>query len=163
MKQVMKAVLNIIEKILLDGICFTLLLLTIFIVSFQVFNRFILHYPVSWTEEFSRYTFVWLCLLGSVIGVRERAHIKVDIFVDMFSKKIQSIICVIGNIIIILLLAGLMVSGIKLLPMTIYRRAATLNISMFYLYVGIPVSAALMLFYLLKELLKSIKPNNNGQ
>ncbi len=50
-------------------------------VSLQVFSRFtslIPHY--IWTEEMARLLFVWMIMIGAMIGVREGSHFVVDVW-----------------------------------------------------------------------------------
>lgn len=145
------------ERDLLDGVCIALLLATVLLISFQVLNRYLLHLPYPWTEEGTRYFFVWLCLLGSVRGVRDNAHIKVDIFVNMFSPRVQKVFDLAIGLITIILMAALLISGLEVLPPTFHRRAATLNISLAYLFVAVPLSAFLMLVFAIRNTLRVLK------
>ena len=153
-------VLGIVDRFqrgLLDIACIVFLVMTIIIVLFQVFNRFWFNLPAPWTEEISRYIFVWLCILGITRGVRDDLHIKVDLVVGLLPKKVQQSIDFFVNIVVILLLTVVLISGLKLLPLTVTRKAATINISMYYLYVGIPASAIVMIIYLLINNVNTLK------
>ena len=44
--------------------------------TMQVFWRFILHNPLTWTEEFLRYLYVWATLLGIGVGIHRKAFKK---------------------------------------------------------------------------------------
>lgn len=139
------------ERTLLDGVCIALLLAAVLLISLQVLNRYLLHLPYPWTEEFTRYFFVWLCLLGSARGVRDNAHIKVDIFVNMFPPRVQKVFDLAIGIITIVLMAALLISGLEILPPTFHRRAATVNISLSYVFVAVPLSAFLMLVFAVRN------------
>jgi TRAP-type C4-dicarboxylate transport system permease small subunit len=50
-------------------------------VSLQIFSRFtslIPHY--IWTEEMARLLFVWMIMIGAMVGVREGSHFIVDVW-----------------------------------------------------------------------------------
>lgn len=50
-------------------------------VSLQVFSRFTSLIPsFIWTEEMARLMFVWLIMLGSMLGAREGSHFVVDVW-----------------------------------------------------------------------------------
>jgi TRAP-type transport system small permease protein len=50
-------------------------------VSLQVFSRFIDLLPhYIWTEEMARLLFIWMIMLGAMLGVRESRHFVVDIW-----------------------------------------------------------------------------------
>ena len=126
-------------------------------ICFQVFNRFWFHLPVAWTEEAARYLFVWLSLIGVIRSVRERANIEVDLFVQMLPPRLQAAVDVLANVLLLVFLAALFYSSMIMLPMTARRRISTMNISAFYLYVAIPISASLMILFTLKNMLEAFK------
>ena len=48
-------------------------------VFMQVLIRFVFKIPLPWTEEVARISFVYSVYLGAILGMRDRAHINVDI------------------------------------------------------------------------------------
>ena len=60
---VLAAVLKIV------GIILTLTILL------QIFSRFIMIHPFSWTEELSRFAFIWFCFLGAAYTLRLKLHL----------------------------------------------------------------------------------------
>ena len=53
-------------------------------VSLQTFSRYTELLPsYLWTEEASRFLFVWMIMLGAMVGVRERTHFEVDVWPDL--------------------------------------------------------------------------------
>jgi len=53
-------------------------------VSLQIFSRFTELIPrYIWTEEMSRFFFIWMVMLGAMVGVRERLHFDVDVWPDL--------------------------------------------------------------------------------
>ncbi len=56
-------------------------LILVFPVSLQIFSRFtdlLPHY--IWTEEMARLMFVWMIMIGAMLGVREGTHFTVDVW-----------------------------------------------------------------------------------
>jgi TRAP-type C4-dicarboxylate transport system permease small subunit len=153
----MKRFTHFLQMTCLDAACVAFLLITILLISFQVFNRYVFHLPVAWTEEMTRYAFVWLILLGSVRGVRDNAHIKVEVFVAMMPPRVQRIFDFVIGIIIMILLLAVMVSGFELLPGAIHRRASTMDISLFYLFISVPLCALLMFGFAVKNTLEILR------
>jgi TRAP-type transport system small permease protein len=50
-------------------------------VSLQIFSRYTALIPsYIWTEEMARFLFVWMVMIGAMIGVREGAHFEVDVW-----------------------------------------------------------------------------------
>ena len=50
-------------------------------VSLQIFSRYTELIPsYIWTEEMARFLFVWMVMIGAMIGVRDAAHFEVDVW-----------------------------------------------------------------------------------
>lgn len=50
-------------------------------VSLQIFSRYTALIPsYIWTEEMARFLFVWMIMIGAMIGVREGTHFEVDLW-----------------------------------------------------------------------------------
>ena len=49
-------------------------------VLWQVFTRFIMGDPSSWTEELATFLLIWVALLGSAVALGRGAHLGIDYF-----------------------------------------------------------------------------------
>ena len=50
-------------------------------VSLQIFSRYTALIPsYIWTEEMARFLFVWMVMIGAMIGVRDSSHFEVDVW-----------------------------------------------------------------------------------
>ena len=53
-------------------------------VTLQIVSRYTALIPAwIWTEELSRFLFIWMIMLGSMVGVREGTHFVVDVLPDL--------------------------------------------------------------------------------
>ena len=53
-------------------------------VSLQIISRYTALIPsYIWTEELSRFLFIWMVMLGAMIGIREQTHFEVDVWPDL--------------------------------------------------------------------------------
>ncbi|MFC2086050.1 TRAP transporter small permease, partial [Bacteroidota bacterium] len=48
-------------------------------VLWQVFTRFVLRDPSSWTEELARYLLIWVGLLGAAYAAGKKMHLALDL------------------------------------------------------------------------------------
>ena len=56
-------------------------------VSLQIFSRYTQLIPsYIWTEEMARFLFIWMVMIGAMIGVREGSHFEVDVWPDLGPK-----------------------------------------------------------------------------
>ena len=50
-------------------------------VTLQIFSRYTALIPsYIWTEEMARFLFIWMIMIGAMIGVREGTHFEVDVW-----------------------------------------------------------------------------------
>ena len=70
---------------LIAGICVSIMCGMVF---FQVIMRYVFSQPVSWSDEIAQYAMLWSVYLSVSWAVRERAHIRVMNFINLFSKKV---------------------------------------------------------------------------
>ena len=56
-------------------------------VSLQIFSRYTDLIPsYIWTEEMARFLFIWMIMIGAMLGVREGTHFEVDLWPRMGAR-----------------------------------------------------------------------------
>jgi len=129
-------------------------------VSWQVFTRFVLHHPSSWTEELATFLMIWVGLLGASVALNRKAHLGVDYFVGRLSPgkragcKVVAFACV-----MLFSLFVLMIGGTQLVYVTLMRQQVSpaLQIKMGYVYLALPISGFFLVLYSLEFLVESIR------
>ena len=77
------------------------LLLAIFaMIIFQVFTRYVLNTPLSWSEELARLMVVWLTFLGAGFVASRNAHIAVDLLAVYLPKKLATATQVVAMVLV---------------------------------------------------------------
>ena len=111
----MKAVRAALTRLLnlLTGISF---LVMVALTCWQVFTRYILGNPSSWSEELVSYLFAWMSLLGASIVTGERGHMNIPILVDLAGPGLRKLLLCLGEAVallfslIILLFGGVQIT-----------------------------------------------------
>ncbi|GAA1324280.1 TRAP transporter small permease [Leucobacter albus] len=52
------------------------------VLMFQVFSRYVMHYPFTWTEEVARFIFIWMVFIGAAALASKNAHIAVTFITE---------------------------------------------------------------------------------
>jgi TRAP-type transport system small permease protein len=117
-------------------------------VFLQVLSRFVLKYPLPWTEEISRIAFVYSVFVGATLAVRDNTHLNIDILLVLLPQKMSRIITVSGAILVGIFLCFVTWEGTALVRATGIQMTPVMQIPFRYLYLVVPVSGALMLLYL---------------
>ncbi len=145
----MKAIKNILDKSLeLLVIIATAALVAD--VLWQVFTRFVLKDPSSWTEELATFLLIWVALLGAAVALNRGAHLGIDYFVGMLDRVTQVYIEMFVFLCIIIFSIGVMVyGGLDLVRVTfqLQQQSPALNLEMGYVYLAVPISGGFMALY----------------
>ena len=73
-------------------------LLAVFIVVvLQVFTRYVLNAPLSWTEEVARLCLVWLTFSSAILVANRDDHLTVVLVYDRLPGKISRLVDIIGR------------------------------------------------------------------
>ena len=81
------------------------------VVFAQFFSRYVLNSSIVWTEEVARYLLIATGFLGSVMAVRKRGHIYVEVFYRFLPPVVGRVMSTMVDIIKILFFAVGNVSG----------------------------------------------------
>src|SRR5437867_2983456 len=55
----------------------------------QVFNRFVLGLPLSWSEEFQKFGHIWMVMLAIPVAYRRGAHLGMDMLLRLLPSRAQ--------------------------------------------------------------------------
>ena len=70
-------------------------------VSLQIFARFTQLIPAYiWTEELARFLFIWMVMLGAMIGVREGTHFEVDVW-PVLGQRANALLRIISHVFVL--------------------------------------------------------------
>jgi TRAP-type transport system small permease protein len=129
----------------------------VFIISAQVWCRFILNDPLSWSEEAGRYLFVWISFMGAAAGVRYQVHLGIDLMDKLLSPRAYRYVVVLVNLIIQIFLLMIIYWGFKILGIIQFQESPSMNISMKYPYMAVPVGGIFMLINSLRIMVAAIQ------
>ncbi|MBW1996178.1 MAG: TRAP transporter small permease [Deltaproteobacteria bacterium] len=122
------------------------------LVSTEVVLRYLFKHSLIFTEELSRCLMVWIVFLGSALAVRDDLHIRINVVVKRLPACLGRFVNAAAYGLIIIFLVTLGIEGIRILPAQRYQMFITIDVSMFYFYLAIPVGSVLMIFFLLPHI-----------
>lgn len=147
----MNQIIRIIDK----SLYFTLALLMVAIVldvSWQVFTRFVMANPSSYTEELAGFLLIWIGILGAAYAFRLKAHLGLDLVTAKLRGTNAKVVEIIGLFVCLAFSLSVMVyGGLRLVALNIELNqvSAALGIKMAYIYTVLPISGALISLYAL--------------
>ncbi len=127
------------------------------IIAAQVWYRFVLNDPLSWSEEAGRYLFVWISFMGAAAGVRYQVHLGIDLMDKLLSPGLYRWVVVLINLIIQVFLVVIIYWGFKILGVIKFQESASMHISMAYPYLAVPVGSIFMFINSVRVLVAALR------
>lgn len=103
-------------------------------------------------EEYSRFCFVWICYLGTIIAFDEKRHICVDIITSHVSGRSKHTLELICQILVLVCSAVILAAGLIYLRRAVTNYSAATHTNMGIVVVGLPFMALSMIYIQLKEM-----------
>ena len=129
-------------------------------VIIQVFTRYVMNDPAIFTEEASRFAIIWLSLLGTAYACGRLEHMAYSMFPDKLKgEKLLAHMRSVAVLVLFFALGVMCYGGGRLMlrAFDFEQLSATLALPMGYVYLCIPISGALIVYY---EILVLLKPAN---
>lgn len=125
-------------------------------VLWQVFTRFVMGTPSSFTDELARYLMIWAGILGAAYVAGKDIHVAIDVLPQRFNKATQKRLSTAVKVAVILFALSVMViGGIRLVYITfvLEQLSPALQIPLAYVYLVIPISGLLIIYYKITDIL----------
>jgi len=119
-------------------------------VLWQVFTRFVLNDPSSFTDELARYLLIWAGVLGASYGVSKRFHLAIDLLPRKLEGAAKARLEIfIECCVLFFAIAVMVIGGLQLVSITLQlgQTSAALRVPLGYVYIVIPVAGVLIVFY----------------
>jgi TRAP-type C4-dicarboxylate transport system permease small subunit len=119
-------------------------------VIWQVFTRYVLRAPSSWTEELATFLMIWVALLGASVGLNRGAHLGIDYFVQKLPARWRLLTEVlVFTCTGLFSLLALTIGGATLVVRTLHLEQVSpaLGIRMGYVYLALPISGFFLTLY----------------
>ena len=126
------------------------------IVALGVFFRFVLNNSLPWTEEVAKFVMVWLAFIGAPVVLKEGGHIAIDVVPTRLPSPLGPIVMMLIQVVVMVVLGVLVFQGWALAWNALPQVAATVDISLFYIFLAVPIGSALMLAVSLELLLRQL-------
>ena len=151
----LKKISDILEKVA-GYICMVLVAIMLVVVMAQVILR-AARASVPWSEELSRMLLIWIGMLGAGVAAKQGAHVGVDFINLILPRKAVQIlgIAIEGTLIWFL---GFFAQHSYLAAEAALRvKATTIDITMYFPKLALPVGSILMMIHLLYLLSANIQ------
>ena len=130
--------------ILSDHIIGWLLLISVALNIAQVFTRYVMNAPLSWTEEMVRYSTVWLTFVGAAAASLYGDHMDMNLFLDVKNPRFQAFHQAFLQLVIFVFCVLLIWQGTKFCMLNGMQTAPTTGMPMIYVYSAMAIGGVLL-------------------
>jgi TRAP-type C4-dicarboxylate transport system permease small subunit len=117
-------------------------------VTLQIISRYTALIPSwIWTEELSRFLFIWMVMLGAMIGIREGTHFEVDVWPDL-GPKATALLRIASNLCVLVFALVFVWYGIEFVRFGWDQLSELAGLPMPYIFFAWPLAGATWVLFL---------------
>lgn len=151
-----KRVILIVDKVVL-GLIVAFSTVMVASTFLQVVFRYFLDHPLSWSEELSRFCFIWIVYLGTALAAKSGSHIGVDYLYKRLKTAVQLPIFVFTNLLILCFVGVVFFESIPVIGIDMSQHSPAIGIPMGLVYLAIPTGFGLIFFYVSVQVASRLK------
>jgi TRAP-type transport system small permease protein len=112
----------------------------IFPVSLQIFSRYTALIPsYIWTEEMARFLFVWMIMIGAMLGIREGSHFEVDVW-PRLAPRANAALRLLSNLAVLLFALVFVWAGIEFTRFAWNRISELAELPLWLIHIAWPIT-----------------------
>jgi TRAP-type transport system small permease protein len=116
-------------------------------VTVQMFSRFTQLIPAwIWTEEMARFLFIWMVMLGAMIGVRDGSHFDVDVWPEL-SPRPNALLRIVSLVFVLVFALVFVWYGIKFVQFGWNQTSELADMPMPWIFVAWPLTGITWLLF----------------
>lgn len=123
-----------------------------------VLDRFVIGLGLPWPEELARFLLIWTSLISAAVAAKHGQHYRLSFMYDKLGRVGTTII----DLVCVAALGVVFWQGIRLVQIFNNQISPALGVPMSYVYAAVPVSAALISWYVLQGVLLRWRRPGNG-
>ncbi|MBV40139.1 MAG: hypothetical protein CMM23_16015 [Rhodospirillaceae bacterium] len=127
------------------------------VVVVSVFCRYVLNDALPWSEEIAKFLMVWLTFMAAPVGLSRGAHVAIEAISGNLKGRARQALLAIIFMLVIWLMVVFVDAGSFLTWNARIQRHSTVDLSILYVYVAMPIGCAAVAVVALEYLLGAIK------
>lgn len=126
-------------------------------VSLQIFSRYVETIPAYiWTEEMARFLFVWMIMIGAMLGIYEGRHFEVDVWPRMRARA-QAALRLLSNLAVLAFALVFVWAGIEFTRFGWNRISELAELPLWLIHVAWPLTGITWLVFTGEQLWDNLR------
>jgi TRAP-type transport system small permease protein len=109
-----------------------------------------------WTEEMARFLFIWMVMLGAMIGVRDGTHFDVDVWPDL-SPRVDAGLRIVSMLFVLVFAWVFVYYGIKFVQFGWNQTSELADLPMTYIFIAWPLTGVTWLVFAIERLVRDVR------
>ena len=123
----------------------------------QVISRYVFNFPLTWAYEVTVWGFSWTVILGACYAMRARSHVTFTMIYDAVPKKVGAVLCLLGNILIVIALAILIIPSCDYIKFMFFQKTSVFRIPLTVIFAPFAYFLCSIIGYTIKDILSEVK------
>jgi C4-dicarboxylate transporter DctQ subunit len=123
----------------------------------EVVSRYVLGHSLVWVVELSRFLFVWLSFLAAAVAFHHRLHFRVVLLLRAIPERLHPWLELLIDLLSFTFALVVLVQSLPVIARTGVQRSPAMLIPMSYIYLIVPISAALVMVFILLRWLEAAR------
>ena len=117
-------------------------------VTLQMVSRYTNLIPAYiWTEEMARFLFIWMIMIGAMVGVRESAHFEVDVW-PALPRRGEAAVRIVARLGILAMALVFVIGGIEFTRFAWHRTSELADLELWLIHIAWPVAGMTWIVFL---------------
>ena len=126
-------------------------------ITMQVISRYTALIPsYIWTEELSRFVFIWMVMLGAMIAVRDGTHFDVDVWPKLKPRP-NAMLRIVTNLLVLVFALVYVYWGIEFVQFGWNQSSELAELPMTYIFIAWPLAGITWVLFLGEQFLADIR------
>jgi len=116
-------------------------------VTLQIVARFTNLIPHwIWTEEMARFLFIWMVMIGAMVGVRDHTHFDVDVWPEL-KPRTNALLRIVSGVFVLIFALVFVWYGIKFVQFGWDQTSELADLPMTYIFIAWPLTGLTWLLF----------------
>ena len=133
------------------------ILIVVVAIIYQVVGRYFglefkfLFGGAPWSEDVALFSFVWACMLGNALAVRDESHLVADVLPETLGRTGDRLMASLSYLVHLILGVVFLIWGYSYAEQGWLRYSEVLSYPMFYMFVALPLSGVAILTFVVER------------
>jgi TRAP-type C4-dicarboxylate transport system permease small subunit len=131
-------------------------------VTLQILSRYTGLIPSwIWTEELSRFLFIWMVMLGAMIGIREGSHFEVDVWPEL-KPRAAALLRIVSHAFVLVFALVFVGWGVEFVRFGWNQSSELAELPMVYIFAAWPAAGLTWVLFLGESFVDNVRILRSG-